>query len=75
MNRDTQFAGFAKALTDELIKYLTSRSGLTLDEIEREWHKIIAHRACDLVCHTISSRAQGMELLVRYDPEWIRDNV
>lgn len=52
--RDTQFAGFAKLLTDELIKYLTSRGGLTLDEIEQEWHKIIARRAYDLVCDAVS---------------------
>jgi hypothetical protein len=50
-DRETQFQGFAKLLTDELIKYLTSRAGLTLDEIEQEWHEVIARRAYDLVCH------------------------
>ena len=53
-NRDEQFNGFAKALTDELIKYLTSRSGLTLDEIEQEWHKVVARRAYDLACHVVT---------------------
>jgi hypothetical protein len=53
-SRDTQFKNFSNALTDELIKYLTSRGGLTLDEIEQEWNKIIAHRAYDLVQHTLN---------------------
>ena len=55
--RDTQFKSFAKTLTSELIKYLTSRSSLTLDEIEQEWHKIIARRVYDLVEHTLDSIA------------------
>lgn len=58
-NRNTQFQGFAKALTDELVKYLTSRGGLTLDEIEQEWNKVIARRSYDLAFHVIKTTTLG----------------
>lgn len=46
MSRDTQFQGFAKLLTDELVQQ--TPLGIS-DEVE----KIIARRAYDLVEHTL----------------------
>jgi hypothetical protein len=66
-SRDTQFAGFAKLLTDELIKYLTSREGLTLDEIEQEWHKVIACRAYDFARHIMNITTEEMACVLFID--------
>ena len=43
--RDTQFAGFAELLADELRGWELSRPGVK---------QIIARRAYDLVCHSVS---------------------
>jgi hypothetical protein len=66
-NRDTQFSGFAKLLTEELKPYQTMLL-LALqsnDKREREWSEnmiqtIIAQRAYDLACHILSHATQAM---------------
>lgn len=55
--RNTQFAGFAKLVVDDLMNVELAFAGFTIDaprkEYREEWEKIVAQRAYDLVCHTI----------------------
>jgi len=63
--RNTQFAGFADLVYEETGKAL-SHADMKLR---------IARLAYDLVAHTIRSQAQGMDLFVIHDPEWMQDRI
>lgn len=60
VSRDTQFAGFAKALLDELL----SIQGVFIDTVYEEWREwweeTIAQRAHDLVGHTFDNTGPMM---------------
>lgn len=54
--RDTQFAGFAKLLMQELIQADTGNIHTGDDgALSRTWEALIARRAYDLVTHTVLS--------------------
>lgn len=79
---DTQFAGFAKLLLKEIddaigetAKRVKETEILNETELAHELGTILAQRAYDLVCYTVRSQAQGIEILCRDDPEYIRERV
>jgi hypothetical protein len=73
--RDTQFQGFAKALWEEVIQIGIDGYYDGCEAMDGGYELLIARRAYDLACHTISSQAQGMDMFCKNDPEWIRQRV
>jgi hypothetical protein len=55
-DRDTQFAGFAQALYDEMtMNVILSENRHDADVLRQEQLRIMARRAYDLACHTVGS--------------------
>lgn len=77
--RDTQFAGFAKLLLEDMM----ATNAMDIVDAERflracdreELLRLFARHAYVFACHTISSQSQGLDLLCNHDPEWIRERV
>lgn len=85
--RDTQFAGFAKLLWQEIVVHFASLEqkqhitdgcavcSRTYEELGAIIEPLIAERAYDLVEHVIQSQLQGIELLMRLDREWMAEQM
>lgn len=87
MSRDTQFAGFAKLLWQEIVVHFASLEqkhhiedgcivcNRTYEELAAIIEPLIAERAYDLVEHTIKSQAQGVDLIWKNDHEWMAEQM